>query len=91
MGGYRGGGQLARSGPTLKNHKIIGFLSNTGPDPLKITKLQSQHSMACQRNAVSLGADDGPFIVALGFSIPLSTKKYHIWPPLTKLSGSAHE
>ena len=21
--------------PTLKNHKNIGFLSNTGPDPLK--------------------------------------------------------
>ena len=30
---------------TLKNHKNIGFLSNTGPDTLKITKLQSQHSM----------------------------------------------
>ena len=29
----------------LKNHKNIGFLSNTGPDPLKITKLPSQHSM----------------------------------------------
>ena len=28
-----------------KNHKNIGFLSNTGPDPLKITKLPSQHSM----------------------------------------------
>ena len=23
------------SGPPLKNHKNIGFLSNTGPDPLK--------------------------------------------------------
>ena len=29
----------------LKNHKNIGLLSNTGPDPLKITKLPSQHSM----------------------------------------------
>ena len=29
----------------LENHKNIGFLSNTGPDPLKITKLLSQHSM----------------------------------------------
>ena len=28
-----GGGQ--RSGPTLKNHKNIGFSSNTDPDPLK--------------------------------------------------------
>ena len=31
--------------PPLKNYKNIGFLSNTGPDPLKITKLSSQHSM----------------------------------------------
>ena len=29
----------------LKNHKNICFLSNTGLDPLKITKLPSQHSM----------------------------------------------
>ena len=27
----------------VKNHKNIGFISNTGPDPLKITKLRSQH------------------------------------------------
>ena len=33
------------SGPPLENYKNIGFLSNTGPDPLKITKLSSQHSM----------------------------------------------
>ena len=26
-------------------HKSIGFLSNTDPDPLKITKLPSQHSI----------------------------------------------
>ena len=36
-------------GPPLENHKNIGFLenflSNTGPDPLKITKLPIQHSM----------------------------------------------
>ena len=38
-GGGRGSGP-----PTLKNHKNIGFLSNTGPDPLKIKKLPSQHS-----------------------------------------------
>ena len=31
--------------PPLKNHKNKGFLSNTGPDPLKIEKLPSQHSM----------------------------------------------
>ena len=28
-----------------KNHKNMGFLSNIGLDPLKITKLPSQHSM----------------------------------------------
>ena len=32
-------------GPPLENHKNLGFLSNTGPDPLKITKLPSQHSI----------------------------------------------
>ena len=31
--------------PPLENYKNIGFLSNTGPDPLKITKLQIQHSI----------------------------------------------
>ena len=38
-----GGGQGART--PLENHKNIGFLSNTGLEPLKITKLPSQHSM----------------------------------------------
>ena len=33
-------------GPPLKNHKDIGFLINTGPDHLKMTKLPSQHSMS---------------------------------------------
>ena len=31
--------------PHLENHKNLGFLVNTGPDPLKTTKLQSQHSI----------------------------------------------
>ena len=31
--------------PPLKNHNTIGFPSNTGPDPQKITRLPSQHSM----------------------------------------------
>ena len=39
------GGQGVQTPPPLKSHKNIGFLSNTGPDPLKITKLPSQHSM----------------------------------------------
>ena len=42
------GVQEVRTPPPLpppENHKNIGFLRNTGPDPLKITKLPSQHSM----------------------------------------------
>ena len=35
MGGSRGGTR----GPPMKNHKNIWFLSNTGPGPLKFTKL----------------------------------------------------
>ena len=31
--------------PPLENDKNIGFHSNTGPDPLKLTKLLGQHSM----------------------------------------------
>ena len=42
---------LAR--PSLENHKAIGLLSNTGPDPLKITKLPSQHSMFGQHRPAS--------------------------------------
>ena len=33
--GYRGGGGGRGSGPHMKNNKNIGFLSNTGPTPLK--------------------------------------------------------
>ena len=44
MCGFRGGG-AGGIDPSLKNHKNIGSLSNTGPDPLKITILCSQHSM----------------------------------------------
>ena len=40
----RGGGGRG-SGLPLENDKHIGFLSNTGPDPLKITKLPIQHLM----------------------------------------------
>ena len=38
------GGQGIRT-PPLKDHKVIEFVSNTGLDPLKITKLLSQHSI----------------------------------------------
>ena len=44
-GGGGGGGGRGSGAPILENHKNIGFLSKTGLDPLKITKLPSQHSM----------------------------------------------
>ena len=37
------GGRGSRT--RLKNHKSLGFLSKSGPDPLKTTKLPSLHSM----------------------------------------------
>ena len=41
------------SGPHLKNHNYIGFLSNTGPDLLKNKKnYQVGVSLARQRNAI---------------------------------------
>ena len=45
MGGSRGGTGGPDPPPSLKNHKNIGFPSNIDPDPLKLTKLPSQHSM----------------------------------------------
>ena len=33
--------------PSLANYKSIGFLSNSGPDPLKTAKLPIQHSVLC--------------------------------------------
>ena len=87
----RGGG-TENSDKSLKNHKNIGFLSNTGPDPLKNYKAAKPAfnvgpSSARQRNAIKRRADDGPLIVVFGSSLPSSTKKNG--PPLTKLSGSA--
>ena len=48
MGRSRGGDRGSRPPPPLKKHKDIGFPSNIDPDPLKITKLPSHHSMAGQ-------------------------------------------
>ena len=82
------------SGPTLKNYKIIGFPSNTGPDPLKNHKATKPAfnvgpSSARQRNAILMAfrwqADDGPFIAVFGSYMPSSTKKkkcYQIWTPV---------
>ena len=51
------------SGPHLENYKHIGFLSNTGPDPLKITKLPSQYSMLGHHQLAS--------------ETPFKIRKYH--------------
>ena len=55
MGGSKGGDR--GSGPPVKNHKNIGFLSNTGLNPLenhKATKLAFNVGplLAHQRNAI---------------------------------------
>ena len=81
----------------LKNHKFIGFPSNIGPDPLKITKLPSQHQCgslsASQRNTISMAfrwqANNCLLLVVFGASLPLE-KLTRVGPPLTKLSGSVH-
>ena len=51
-GGGGGGGEGDRT-HRLNNHKNIGFLGNTGSDPLKITKLPLA-SIQCWANGVSL-------------------------------------
>ena len=70
--------------PPLKNHKATKAAFNVGP------------SLARQQNAIKMvfrwRTDDGPFIVVFGSSLPSSTKKpVKVGPPLSILSGSAHE
>ena len=62
----------------MANHKNIGFLSKTGPEPLKITKLLRQHSILGR----NLHGSETPF------KQPKNVVK--VGPPLSKLSGSAH-
>ena len=67
--------------PTCKNHKKIEFLSNTGPDPLKFSKLPSQHStLGHHRHASETPFKrrfaGGPMMVRfLYYFDPLSLKK----------------
>ena len=84
----------------LKNHKNMGFLSNTDPDPLK--KSQSyQASVQClanictpakrHLNGISLTGRSWPHKMVFGSFLPSSTKKIvKVGPPLAKLSGSVH-
>ena len=87
--GSRGRGWGSWPPSPLKNNKNKGVLSNTGPDPLKITKLPSQHWMlghprsASDRHLMAFHwrADDGPLIVVFGSSLP----SVNVGPSLTKL------
>ena len=80
-----GGGRRSRPSPLLKNHKNIGFLGNTGPDPLtnhKATKpaFNIGSSSARQRNAILMAfrwrANVGPLIVVFGSSLQHQRKKH---------------
>ena len=77
----------------LEKYKNVEFLSNIGPDPLNITKLPCQHSIwAIIQIVFGLLADDCPFILVFGPSLPSSTKNKptkRLGTLLTTLSGSA--
>ena len=83
--------------PPLKNHKNKGFLSNTGPDPLKIEKLPSQHSMLGHHRPAPISETPFKWRFAGGRMVArfkcywdsLSTHKKRC-QRLAKLSGSAH-
>ena len=54
--------------PPLKNHKNIGSLSNTGPDPLKKSQIYvaSIQCWAIIEKQFKWRADDGPILVVFG-------------------------
>ena len=82
--------------PQLKNHKKTGFLSNTGPDPLKNHKATQPAfkvwpSSVCQQNAILMfywclmAVAIDPHFVVFGTSLLSSEKKlYQSWTPSGK-------
>ena len=69
-GGWGGGAGGPDPPPPLKNHKDIGFLSQTDPDPLKNHKKAANPAfigtpVKRYLNGDSLEADDGPKHVVL--------------------------
>ena len=78
--------------------KNIGFLSITGLDPLKITKLPRQHSMLGHHwppakrhlNGVSLVGREWPAFSAILDSLFPHKITCQSLTPLAKLSGPAH-
>ena len=73
----------------LKNHKNIVFPSNIDPDSLKFTKLPSQPAFKGGPLSTRQPTFNGISI----FSPSNQLKKIivSVGPPLTKLSGSAHD
>ena len=85
-GGGRGQG-VRTIPPPVKNHGNIGFLSNTGPEPLENHK--------ATKPAFNVGPplvrQRGPLSVVFGSSLPSSTKKHcQMCTTFDKTSGSAH-
>ena len=76
------GGQVVRI--PLKNHKNIGFLSNTGPNPQKNHIVPSQHSMLGHHRPASEMADDGPLLVVFWILSPLIKNVVKVGPPSGK-------
>ena len=86
------------SRPPLKITKNIGFLSNSGPDPLKNHKATKPVFnvgllLARQQNAIEWRFTGGPMMARfLWYLDPHSLHQLKkVGPPLTKLSRSAHE
>ena len=64
------GGSIGGTGTPSKNHKMIGFHSNTGPDPLKTHKATNSavnvgSQLACQRNAIPMAFHWRPMMACL--------------------------
>ena len=80
----------------LKNHKNRGFPSNTGPDPLKFSKLPSQHtselSMLGQQRHTSKTPFKWPAFSGIRILSLLKNKNNNVsWTPiLAKFSRSVH-
>ena len=87
--------------PPLKNRKNIGFLSNTGLEPLKITKLASKHHRLASETPYKSRFGGGSMLARLKWCVfglvwilpPLLKEKQivKVGPLLAKLSGSAHD
>ena len=94
MSGPReGGGQGVQTPPPPKNHKDIGFLSNTNPDHLES---QSYHANIQRWDVFGPPAKrcfaGGPMMAHLYWYLDPHTQKIvRHGPPLSKLSGSAHD